>query len=491
MRQLSKRTSRRVNTLKDSDYDHEIGLVDAERRRGRHPPASQPGASVSIDEQGEPATTAQNDAAHAPQGAVDREDQFQDAREQITPRPSQDTQPDTRLDDDTDSLKQDTSGRQDQSSRNGQTLEDQDGPSIEVEGPTPFEREGDAAGTNGTARRPKSKHDDRETEIDILWENERGAFLCGTALFSGAALGNLDPSPWTNQFHKTSPTNIKTAQVPDPTWEWAWPDWRINREEGVVTDEFGWEYSFMFAKKFSWHGPKWWNSFVRRRAWIRKRVKKREEDLPSDPHMLNTDYFNITPARTQSRSSSVLSARGGSNASVKDGGSINSKPSMAQFSKSESIIEEKPDIENVWMLLMVLRGARIDREKIEAVENYLENAQDGLEDLQTQMHDIMSLFVFQASRQLLLSRLTQVYDEMESLEKDDAEGIIKEKRKYLGAAIKHADEEVKRLSYWSDVKKVTEEGTSKGAVAESAGWNEDWQGVDQSGPAPANAGKLP
>lgn len=350
-------------------------------------------------------------------------------------------------------------------------------------GPTPFER--DTPATNGTPQRPKSKHDDRETAVDILWENERGCFVCGAALFSGAALGNLDPSPWTNQFHKTSPTNITTAQVPDPSWEWAWPDWRINREEGVAMDEFGWEYSFMFSKKFSWHGPKWWNSFVRRRAWIRKRIKKKDEDLPSDPHMLNTDYFNITPART--RSSSVLSAR----ASVADGGSINSKLSIGQLSKGESVIEEKPDIEDVWMLLMVLRAARIDREKIEAVENYLEHARDGLEELQDHMHDIMSLFVFQASRRILLSRLTQVYDELGNLETADTDETVKEKRRHLGAAIKHADEEVKRLSYWSDVKKVTQEGTSRGALDESSGLPEELQGADQSGPAPTNTGKLP
>lgn len=36
----------------------------------------------------------------------------------------------------------------------------------------------------------------RETVIDILYENERGGFLCGTALFSGAALGGLDAAPW-------------------------------------------------------------------------------------------------------------------------------------------------------------------------------------------------------------------------------------------------------------------------------------------------------
>lgn len=36
----------------------------------------------------------------------------------------------------------------------------------------------------------------RETAIDILYENERGGFLCGRPLFSSAALGSLDPPAW-------------------------------------------------------------------------------------------------------------------------------------------------------------------------------------------------------------------------------------------------------------------------------------------------------
>lgn len=310
----------------------------------------------------------------------------------------------------------------------------------------------------------------------MLWENERGCICCGIALFSGKALGNLDPSPWTNQFHKTSPTTTKTAQVPDPSWEWAWPDWRVHREEGVEMDEFGWEYSFMFAKKFSWHGPRWWNSFVRRRAWVRKRVKKKPEDVSEDPHMLNSDYFTVTPAN-HSRSSSVAGSR---------------RESISKASMQTSMAEEKPDIEDVWTLMAVLRASRIDREKIEAVENYLAHAKDNLEHLQDEMHDIMGIFVFQASRRLLLSRLTQIYDDAVAANgKQDELGNAEDRKKHLGAAIKHADEEVKRLSYWSDVKGLAENGEVKHAVEETEGWNKSWQGVDQSGPAHANSGALP
>jgi hypothetical protein len=44
--------------------------------------------------------------------------------------------------------------------------------------------------------KPNKRHKERESAIDILYENERGGFLCGTALFSSKALGGLDASPW-------------------------------------------------------------------------------------------------------------------------------------------------------------------------------------------------------------------------------------------------------------------------------------------------------
>lgn len=43
---------------------------------------------------------------------------------------------------------------------------------------------------------PKRPQDTRETAIDIMYENERGGFLCGVPLFSSAALGGLDPPAW-------------------------------------------------------------------------------------------------------------------------------------------------------------------------------------------------------------------------------------------------------------------------------------------------------
>lgn len=163
--------------------------------------------------------------------------------------------------------------------------------------------------------------------------------------------------------------------------------------------------------------------------------------------------------------------------------------SMSQLSSVD--VEEKiPDIENIETLIHFLRAARIDREKLEAVESYLEHGAD-LSQLQDEMHEIMSLFVFQASRRTLLTRLMEIYDETTAqLEKNETPNL-KDRQQALKEAVKHADEEVRKLAYWSDVKQMAEGGDIKDAVDTDKGWHEGWQGIDQSGGAQPNNGKLP
>lgn len=310
--------------------------------------------------------------------------------------------------------------------------------------------------------------------IDLLYENERGGFLCGVPLFSSLALGNLDPMPWTNAYHKTSPTDIHTAQVPDPTWEWAWPEWRVHHHHDV--DEGGWEYSFMFSKRFSWHGPQWWNSFVRRRVWIRKRVKRKlgiTSSRGTNAHMLNADYFSVRPASERSRSGS------GTRTGTSPAGSGAS--GVSDTETAFDVLKER--IGDVESLLYVLRRARIDREKIEAVETYLDQGTD-LAELQGRMHDIMRIFIFQTSRKLMLTHLTRLLgDTVEELQKGESPEL-EGRRAHLEGAVRCADEEVGRLAYWSDIKDMVEGGESVNAVAEGGGWGGEWEGVDQSGPAP-------
>ncbi|KAL2023131.1 hypothetical protein VTK56DRAFT_3737 [Thermocarpiscus australiensis] len=419
---LHHRSSRRVPPPADSDFDHEIRLVDrSDEDVSRRPPSAGPSSQRDT-----PASSAAGPAAG--EGA---------ARSAVDERRGEGT---------------------------GQ-------PSIQIKQATPpVETDGPRLQTQTTRERGRQKPP--ESAIDILYENQRGGFLCGIPLFSSRALGNLDPPAWTNYAHKPSPTDIHTAQVPDPSWEWAWPEWRINHDEGV--DEDGWMYSFAFSRKFSWHKARWWNSFVRRRAWIRKRVKKEAGYTTQDPHMLNPEYFSIRPSSEIGRDRSpsrTVSTRG------------------SRLSMSAANVEGVGQlvIEDADELLRVLRKSRIDREKIEAVDSYLQNAQDDLEGLQGIMHEIMSLFVFQASRRVLLTRLTDAYDEAVAQHKkgkDKVTSTAQERRvKHLAAAVRHADEEVRRLEYWSDVKGMAEEGESRWAVDHKQGWDPSWRGVDRSGPS--------
>lgn len=61
----------------------------------------------------------------------------------------------------------------------------------------------------------KKPHIERETAIDILYENERGGFLCGIALFSGRALGGLDPPAWSKlTLHPRNMATRNADQLP-------------------------------------------------------------------------------------------------------------------------------------------------------------------------------------------------------------------------------------------------------------------------------------
>lgn len=304
----------------------------------------------------------------------------------------------------------------------------------------------------------------------MLYENERGGILCGIPLFSPAALGQLDPPHWTNSVHKPSPTGIDTAQVPDPSWTWVWPEWHINKD--VDVDENGWEYSFMFAKAFSWHSARWYNSCVRRRAWTRKRVKRDAELESNGPHMLNAEYFTVRPSMDTIHS-------------VGKASSHLSKASRARISISSWVSAksgEKPDIEDIEALMSILKGSRIDREKLEAVDNFLEHGEEEISHLQHKMHDIMANLVFQASRRTLLFELDRVYDQALEELRDNGTERLQRRSNHLRSAVRHADEECRRLEYWSDVKEVVRKGGTMTATDKGEGWDESWMGVDNSGP---------
>ena len=237
-----------------------------------------------------------------------------------------------------------------------------------------------------------------ETAIDILYENQRGSFLCGIPLYSANALWNFDPSEWQTSNFQDSAVNITNAQVPDPSWAWAWRTWYVDMSHDV--DEQGWEYSFHFGSKFAWHGNHpWFHSFVRRRRWLRKRMKIKPHEASRRrstraAHQLNADYFTIHAAnRERSRGSSAERTP---------------RSSYIGGHKEESDSDEEfEDINNTTILMAALKKAKVDREKIAAVKKFLEQGGDELHYLQNVMPEIMALFIYPTSRQQLQTILVK------------------------------------------------------------------------------------
>ncbi|KAF4124332.1 hypothetical protein GMORB2_4998 [Geosmithia morbida] len=471
------RSSRRAVGLKPADYDHTIDLVDHDADTAPDASLARTSTEARLLPSDNVASQSTSDAQSS-QSATGRDTERDDDAQTQQPQQGSCMSLDGQHDLPHPAMK----------------------PSIEVRAPS-------SDGLHGDDVVPEHPKVERETAMDILYENERGSLLCGCPMFSSGLLSGFDPPHWTNAYHKPSPSDTTTAQVPDPTWEWVWPDWHINRQEGV--DEGGWEYSFAFGNMFSWHGPKWYNSFVRRRAWTCKRAKKRTGDISTDPHMINGDYFSVQPTSALTKQLSRRSPAG-------------SRPA-SHMTVSSHDEQASSEIEDLDTLLPTLRRAALDREKLEATIQYLDHARD-LDQLQGEMHGIMRCFVFQASRRLLLGHIMRLYNSTKGeLDDDDAknEGSKKEgddKKKEEGgegggeegtpsapelrdrcraleAALKHAEEEVRKLAYWSDVKQMADRGIARPHEHE----NEDkdggpcnaWEGLDHSGPSGPNGDKLP
>lgn len=306
-----------------------------------------------------------------------------------------------------------------------------------------------------------------DSQIDVLFENQRGWFVFGIPLFSSKALWNfrLDPAPWQDANFRPSAVNITNAQVPDPSWVWDWKSWYVDMSLDV--DEEGWQYSLLFRGS-PWHGNHpWFHSFVRRRRWLRRRVKQKlpPKTKDSQKERLFGETFSI--GTTLARATTVGTGSWTPNDS--------SQP---------SIIEEIKDIAT---LMRKLKKAAIDREKVILIHKFVDEAGDELHYLADQIPSIMSMLIFQNSRRQLLSTLMDRFDaakeHREQHRKDEKpEGEAEERRiNDLLRAIEAADNECKKLEYWSDIKHLTEEGSAGNATDPSKGWDEKWQGLDVSG----------
>lgn len=327
-----------------------------------------------------------------------------------------------------------------------------------------------------------------ETATDVLFENQRGSWWCGLPLYSSASLLNFDPAAWCNAHGKASPVDVTNAQTPDPAWQWIWPTWYVDMSGDV--DEEGWQYSFMFTKTAVWHGTHpWYHSFVRRRRWVRMRRKagrrhvheppsegRRPAEEAHDAHLLNDDYFTIHPTKTADRASTYAA-------------SLVRTVSLNRLNlRSPDILDEPPEeIDNIQTLLKLLRAARIDREKINMVLQFLDQGGQDVYYLSEHMSHILSLFMFQYTRRQLLSRMLEKINasrehRLERQRRNEEEHEHeKEKIDNLLRAVKAAEDQVKALEYWSDIKHMAQKGETLTAADDSAGWDHGWQGLDQSG----------
>jgi hypothetical protein len=307
--------------------------------------------------------------------------------------------------------------------------------------------------------KPKHKHREQPYEVDILYENQRGLFFFGIPLYSHSSLLNFDPAPWVTKDLKDSAVSIMNAQVPDPSWKWAWKSWYVDMSYDV--DEEGWQYSFSFGKKWVWHGTHpWFHSYVRRRRWLRKRVKHHGATVINGDggmhaaHVLTGDYFTIHRKRNRSPTSTIASTARASN--------------TGQLTD----IDDPPDtIENISNLLRVVRLATIDREKLDAVKKFLEQGGEELAYLEDQIPDIMSLFVFQTSRRQLVELLqreaaaAQKHRDEHDAE-DRPEGETESRRiDNVLKAMRTANGQIGGLEYWSDRKHVLQLSDETGSKA--------------------------
>ena len=309
--------------------------------------------------------------------------------------------------------------------------------------------------------RKKAKATSREkldTFIDVLYENQRGAFFCGIPLYSSNSLLNFDPSPWQTANFKDSAVNITNFQLPDPSWVWDWKSWYVDMSHDV--DDEGWEYSFSFNGVYSWHGTHpFLYSFVRRRRWLRRRVRIHphradgKKNGMKNAHLLNEDYFTIHAKKgSRSRESSA------------DRSTNNQSSVFPEINDGDGEEEDLGEISNITALMAALRRSRVDREKIAAVKIFLDQGGDELFYLAEKMPEIMAIFVHQTSCRQLQSYLLQVLEETTNVDSNDKDTVNskedsgandtahKLKIDNLLKAINAAGVHVNDLHYWSDLR---------------------------------------
>ncbi|KTW25867.1 hypothetical protein T552_03141 [Pneumocystis carinii B80] len=273
----------------------------------------------------------------------------------------------------------------------------------------------------------KYKNGEKDTVVDVLYENQRGISLCGTLMFSSNLLFFFDPPPWTDKNFRYSPVNIATATCPDPSWRWTWDKWRIDMYGNVDSD--GWSYGFSFKSK-RWYGTSFWfHSFVRRRKWVRQR-QCCFDDLRCED---DGNYFTISSSYEPSRSLTSTTS-----------------PSKDVLSVSDN---SEDDI-SVQDLLKRLRESRIDRERLRILKRFIIYNNKRIDLLKESIKDILDCFIFHESRRQLLAFLVKMAKDIQTENcnvSDFLEGTKKEINKDDILELAHLiKKNIDKYEFWED-----------------------------------------
>lgn len=318
-----------------------------------------------------------------------------------------------------------------------------------------------------------------QQHAEVLIENQRGWFFLGFPFFSANMLFPSDPGAWTCGATglATAPGDISSYPLPTPAWEWSWRRWYVDMAYDV--DDQGWSYSWTFSSR-TWHGSHvWFHSFVRRRRWIRLRQKidtnasvaaataaaaaagtsnsNQDEDYQNyarssfEAARYGPKYFAIPPAgriETSIASEAPASLRRESMASVLSASNTQPTPHylhllqqkragntpaasmrrLSHFSDQTSVASFLAEHRDFSMLLTDLQAARLDRERLDLLTQFVTNAgvyidetsttraDMALAELRTIVKDpnciraLLQTFTFLDSKRHLISHLKKVLD---------------------------------------------------------------------------------
>lgn len=120
---------------------------------------------------------------------------------------------------------------------------------------------------------------DHEYAFQFIVENQRGMKFFGIPCFNRKSLiPVIDPPQYTRVDGSRvtlSDDHIENYPLPDLGWHWGWDQWYVLMLNDV--DEQGWMYlSIVFRRGLHWHGKYNFGNFVRRRLWVRLRVRSLE-----------------------------------------------------------------------------------------------------------------------------------------------------------------------------------------------------------------------